>query len=106
MDYHSTAFNGGKAKLPVLRQWRKAVATLLTPVTRRYLPYSRRHCQLMKFVDNDAGYVNECPSINGIFRPMPAFSLFAILGVDGLRLCLRDRCGLGLNRNLPFLDGH
>jgi len=37
---------------------------------------------------------------------MPAFSLFAILGVDGLRLRLRNRCGLGLNRNLPFLDGH
>jgi hypothetical protein len=33
---------------------------------------------------------------------MPAFSLFAILGVDGLRLRLRNRCGLGLNRNLPF----
>jgi hypothetical protein len=37
---------------------------------------------------------------------MPAFSLFAILGVDGLRLRLRNRCGLGLNRNPPFLDGH
>jgi hypothetical protein len=37
---------------------------------------------------------------------MPAFSLFAILGVDGLRLRLRNRCGLGLNRNIPFLDGH
>jgi len=36
---------------------------------------------------------------------MPAFSLFAILGVDGLRLRLRNRCGLGLNRNPPFLDG-
>ena len=47
-----------------------------------------------------------CPSINGIFRPMPAFSLFAILDVEGLRLRLRNRCGLGLNRNLPLLDGH
>jgi hypothetical protein len=47
-----------------------------------------------------------CPSINGIFRPMPAFSLFAILDVEGLRLRVRNRCGLGLNRNLPFLDGH
>jgi hypothetical protein len=37
---------------------------------------------------------------------MPAFSLFALLGVDGLRLRLRNRCGLGLNRNPPFLDGH
>jgi hypothetical protein len=37
---------------------------------------------------------------------MPSFSLFAILGVDGLRLRLRNRCGLGLNRNPPFLDGH
>jgi hypothetical protein len=27
---------------------------------------------------------------------MPAFSLFAILDVDGLRLRLRNRCGLGL----------
>jgi len=27
---------------------------------------------------------------------MPAFSLFAILGADGLRLRLRNRCGLGL----------
>jgi len=36
---------------------------------------------------------------------MPAFSLFTILGVDGLRLRLRNRCGLGLNRNPPFLDG-
>ena len=48
----------------------------------------------------------QCPSINGIFRPMPAFPLFALLGVDGLRLRLRNRCGLGLNRNAPFLDGH
>jgi hypothetical protein len=37
---------------------------------------------------------------------MPAFSLFAILGVEGLRLRLRNRCGLGLNRNPPFLEGH
>ena len=37
---------------------------------------------------------------------MPAFSLFAILGVVALRLRLRNRCGLGLNRNPPFLDGH
>jgi hypothetical protein len=37
---------------------------------------------------------------------MPAFSLFAILGVASLRLRLRNRCGLGLNRNPPFLDGH
>jgi hypothetical protein len=35
---------------------------------------------------------------------MPGFSLFAILGVDGLRLRLRNRCGLGLNRNPSFLD--
>jgi len=27
---------------------------------------------------------------------MPAFSLFAILDVDGLHLRLRNRCGLGL----------
>jgi len=27
---------------------------------------------------------------------MPAFSLFALLGVEGLRLRLRNRCGLGL----------
>jgi hypothetical protein len=37
---------------------------------------------------------------------MPAFSLFAILAVASLRLRLQNRCGLGLNRNLPFLDGH
>jgi hypothetical protein len=37
---------------------------------------------------------------------MPAFPLFAILGVASLRLRLRDRCSLGLNRNPPFLDGH
>jgi hypothetical protein len=37
---------------------------------------------------------------------MPAFSLFAILGVAALRLRLRNRCGLGLNRDPPFLDGH
>ena len=37
---------------------------------------------------------------------MPAFSLFAILGVAALRLRLRNRCGLGLNQNPPFLDGH
>ena len=37
---------------------------------------------------------------------MPAFSLFAILGVAALRLRLRNRCGLGLNRNPPFLGGH
>jgi hypothetical protein len=37
---------------------------------------------------------------------MPAFSLFARHGVDGLRQRLRNRCGLGLNRNPPFLDGH
>jgi hypothetical protein len=49
---------------------------------------------------------SQCPSINGVFRPMPAFSLFAILGVAALRLRLRNRCGLGLNRNPPFLDGH
>jgi len=36
---------------------------------------------------------------------MPVFSLFAILGVAWLRLRLRNRCGLGLNRNPPFLDG-
>ena len=51
-------------------------------------------------------HVSSCPSINGVFRPMPAFSLFAILGVASLRLRLRNRCGLGLNRNPPFLDGH
>jgi hypothetical protein len=37
---------------------------------------------------------------------MPAFSLFAILDVAALRLRLRNRCGLGLNQNPPFLDGH
>ena len=37
---------------------------------------------------------------------MPAFSLFAILGKASLCLRLRNRCGLGLNRNPPFLDGH
>ena len=37
---------------------------------------------------------------------MPAFSLFAILGVAALRLRLRNRCGLGLNQNPPFLDAH
>jgi hypothetical protein len=35
---------------------------------------------------------------------MPAFSLFAIIGAGSLRLRLRGRCGLGLNRNPPFLD--
>jgi hypothetical protein len=45
-------------------------------------------------------------SINGIFRSRPAFSLFAILAVAPLRLRLQNRCGLGLNRNLSFLDGH
>ena len=30
---------------------------------------------------DDAQPVNWCPSRNGVFRPMPAFSLFAILGV-------------------------
>jgi hypothetical protein len=44
--------------------------------------------------------------MNGVFRPMPAFSLFDILDVEELRLRLRNRCGLGLNRNPPFLDGH
>ena len=34
------------------------------------------------------------PSRNGIFRPGPAFSLFAILDVALLRLRLQDRCGL------------
>jgi LemA protein len=34
------------------------------------------------------------------------FSLFAILAVAALRLRLRNRCGLGLNQNPPFLDGH
>jgi hypothetical protein len=34
------------------------------------------------------------------------FSLFALLGVAALRLRLRNRCGLGLNQNPPFLDGH
>ena len=51
-------------------------------------------------------HVTYCPSLNGVFRPMPAFSLFAILGVAALRLRLRNRCGLGLNLNPPFLDGH
>jgi len=36
---------------------------------------------------------------------MPAFSLFAILGVALLRLRLRNCCGFGLNRNPPFLNG-
>jgi hypothetical protein len=48
----------------------------------------------------------KCPSINGIFRSRPAFSLLAILGVVSLRLRLPNRCGFGLNRNLPFLVGH
>jgi hypothetical protein len=46
-----------------------------------------------------------CPSINGVLRPRQAFSLFAILGVAALRLRLRNRCGLGLDQNPPFLDG-
>jgi hypothetical protein len=37
---------------------------------------------------------------------MPAFSLFVILGGAAHRLRLRNRCGLGLNRNPPFLGGH
>jgi hypothetical protein len=44
--------------------------------------------------------------VKGIFRPMPAFSLFAILDIEGLRLRLRQRCGLFLNRNPQFLEGH
>jgi hypothetical protein len=35
---------------------------------------------------------------------MPAFSLFAILGVAPLRLGLRNSCGLDPNQNTPFLD--
>jgi hypothetical protein len=35
---------------------------------------------------------------------MPSFSLFAILGAASLRLRVRNRCGLGLNRNPAFLD--
>ena len=50
-------------------------------------------------------FFNYCPSINGIFRPWPVFSLFAILDVALLRLRLQNRCGLGQGRNLPFLDG-
>jgi hypothetical protein len=32
--------------------------------------------------------------------------LFLILDVAPLRLRSKKPCGLGLNRNLPFLDGH
>jgi hypothetical protein len=39
-------------------------------------------------------------------RSRPAFSLCAILGGAAHRLWLRHRCGLGLNRNPPFLDRH
>jgi hypothetical protein len=31
---------------------------------------------------------------------------FEILNVAGLRLRFQNRCGLDLNRNLPFPDGH
>jgi hypothetical protein len=37
---------------------------------------------------------------------MQAFSLVAVPGAASLRLRLRNRRGLGLNRNPPFLDGH
>jgi hypothetical protein len=47
-----------------------------------------------------------CPFINGVFRFRPAFALCAIPGGAALRLRLRHRCGLGLNQNPPFLDGH
>jgi hypothetical protein len=49
---------------------------------------------------------NIFPINNGVLRTTPAFSLFAILGAAALRLRLRNRCGLGLNRNPPFLDEH
>ncbi len=58
--------------------------------------------EMTKHVEMD----NQCPSINGIFRPGPAFSLFAVLDVALLRLRLsryRRDCGLGRGRNLPFL---
>jgi hypothetical protein len=37
---------------------------------------------------------------------MPAFSEFEILDGASLRLRFRKPCGLGLNRDHPFLDGH
>jgi len=40
------------------------------------------------------------------FAPGQRSRSFAILGVAGLRLRLQNHCGLDLNLNLPFLDGH
>ena len=40
------------------------------------------------------------------FGPGLRSRFFAILEVVPLRLRLQKRCGLALNQNLPFLDGH
>jgi hypothetical protein len=40
------------------------------------------------------------------FGPYLRSRFFAILSVAALRLRLQKRCGLGLNRNLPFLVEH
>jgi len=40
------------------------------------------------------------------FGPGRRSRSFAILDVALLRLRLQNRCGLGLNPNLPLLDGH
>jgi hypothetical protein len=40
------------------------------------------------------------------FGPGRRSRSFAILDVALLRLRLQTRCGLGLNQNPPFLDGH
>jgi hypothetical protein len=40
------------------------------------------------------------------FGPGRRSRSFAILDVAPLRLRLQTCCGLGLNQNLPFLDGH
>ncbi len=40
------------------------------------------------------------------FSPRRRSRFFAILNVVPLRLRLQKSCGLALNRNLPFLDGH
>jgi hypothetical protein len=47
-----------------------------------------------------------CPSTNGIFRPRPASRSVEILDVALLRLRFQPYCGLGLNQNIPFVDGH
>ncbi len=40
------------------------------------------------------------------FGPGQRSRFFAILNVVPLRLRLKKRCGLALNRNLPFPEGH